>query len=70
MYKVEFQAGLNLFDVTWAGLLTPAAIAGYANECRAVRYRENVPPGFRLRITLTDGQPLVNAGIKLGQAPV
>lgn len=58
MHKVEYQPLLNLLDVTWTGLLTATDMAVYVSDCDTIRARHRLAPGFRLRITLSDGQPL------------
>ncbi|WP_016743789.1 hypothetical protein [Rhizorhabdus wittichii] len=63
MYKLEYQPALNLLDVIWAGLLTSSDMADYASDCRMIRDREGLTPGFRLRIMVSDGTPLPQASL-------
>lgn len=58
MYTIQYRADLNLLDITWSGLFTPDDMATYAQECRACWRREGFTDGYRLRIVLSDGQPL------------
>lgn len=58
MYTIEYKRDVNLLDITWSGLFTPTDMAAYAEACRACWHREQFQDGYRLRIILTDGQPL------------
>ncbi|RVT93501.1 STAS/SEC14 domain-containing protein [Sphingomonas crocodyli] len=58
MYTIQFNRAWNLLDISWSGLFTPDEMRRYAADCEACRRRERIEPGYRLRIVLTDNQPL------------
>lgn len=57
-YSVRFQPGLNLLDITWAGLFTAEEMNRYVEDCRDCWRRERFSAGYRLRIVLSDDKPL------------
>lgn len=65
MYAIRYTRELDLLDITWPGLFTPAGMAKYAEDCWACWKREQFQPGYRLRICLEDGQPLPQATLKV-----
>lgn len=58
MYTIQYRRDVDLLDITWAGLFTPEDMNRYAEECRACWRREGFREGYRLRIVLSDDQPL------------
>lgn len=58
MYAIRYQANVNLLDVTWTGLFRASDMTDYARDCRACRTSAGFTDGFRLRIVLSDDQPL------------
>lgn len=58
MYTIRYLPELNLLDITWSGLFTADGMAEYAKDCRACWKREGFKDGYRLRVVLSDGQPL------------
>jgi hypothetical protein len=58
VYTIQYRRDVDLLDITWAGLFTPEDMNRYAEECRACWRREGSREGYRLRIVLSDDQPL------------
>lgn len=58
MYTLDYDRPKNLLDISWSGLFTPEDMARYAADCRGCWKRERLADGYRLRIILSDGQPL------------
>lgn len=58
MYTIDYRRDLNLLDISWTGLFTPQEMTDYAEECRGCWRREGFKEGYRLRIMLSDDQPL------------
>jgi hypothetical protein len=74
MYTIDFRHDLNLLDISWSGLFTPAAVDAYATELLARFAREGFRPGYRLRMDMTDSavQPVEAATLinrRLGDFP-
>ena len=65
MYAIQYVRELNLLDISWSGLFTPEDMAAYANDCWTCWRREQFPTGYRLRITLEDGQPLPQETLRI-----
>lgn len=65
MYKIEYDPELDLLDIAWFGLFTPADVERYAKDCRACWERERFTDGYRLRIVLRDGLVLPQATLAL-----
>ena len=58
MYTLHYDRPRDLLDISWSGLFTPEDMAHYAADCRACWKRERFAEGYRLRIVLSDDQPL------------
>ena len=58
MYSIRYVRELDLLDISWSGLFTPEGMTSYVEDCWACWKREQFRAGYRLRITLEDGQPL------------
>lgn len=58
MYTVRYRHSMNLLDITWTGLITPADMIHYIDDCRLCWRREGIRDGYRERIVFSDDQPL------------
>ena len=65
MYSIRYDASLDLLDVVWSGLFTPDVMIKYAADCRECLKRERFRDGFRLRVELSDDQPLSQETLKV-----
>jgi hypothetical protein len=57
VYTIQYRRDVDLLDITWAGLFTPEDMNRYAEEPRMLAAR-GIREGYRLRIVLSDDQPL------------